>query len=139
MALDKKFLSKMKKAMPMKGKAPDEQDADPAFEIDDTEDGAGDGDVDNMSRNDSPDADADERQIARAKDGTSSEVGEGDEGSQDHEEQEGPAEEAAEHSELDDVSDDDLLHALKRRGHPAGDYMDSSEGVDEPVSKRKGY
>ena len=139
MAMDKKFLSKMKKAMPMKGNAPDEQDADPAFEIDDTEDGAGGGDVDNMSRNDSPDADADERQIARAEDGTSSEVGEGDEGTPDAEELEGPEEEKVEHANLEDRSDDDLLKELKRRGHPAGEHLDSSEGVDEPVSKRKGY
>jgi len=121
----------------MKGKMPppskDGEGADPMLEIDDTEDGAGDGDVDSRSRNDSPDAGASERTIARGKDGTLSETGEGDEGSPDHEELEGKSEKAAEADKLADCSDDDLLHELKRRGHPAGEHLDASKGVDEQV------
>lgn len=123
----------------LKGKMPpppskDGEGADPMLEIPDEEEGAGDGDVDNMSRNDSPDADSDAKTIARGKDGDLSEEGPEEEGTPDHEEREGPAEKAEERKHLKDVSSDDLLKELKRRGHPGGENSNKSEGVDEEPS-----
>jgi hypothetical protein len=128
----KKMLSKMKDAkLPPKGGKGDADGADPVFHIDDTEDGAGEGDVDNMSKNDSPDSDSDGRMIARAKDGSESKGGPSEEGSPDEEATEGPAEKKEESDHLKDVTDEDLLEELKRRGHPAGERLEASEGVDK--------
>lgn len=136
MAMNAKYMSKMKGKMPPPPSKDDEDGADPVFQIDDDEgeeSAAKDSDVDNGSDNASPDAHTDSRTVARAKDGKLSETGAEEEGTPDHEESEGPAERGAEKKELAKASDDDLLHELKRRGHPAGEHLNASKGVGKPA------
>ena len=140
MELSKEALKQMKakmKSPPPAKSAKGKSEADPMFDIPTDAPDAGDGDVDNKSRNDSADAGASAREVGRAADGDIGSSGEGDEGTPDHEETEGKHEKAAEDDKLADMSDEDLLHELKRRGHPAGEHLDKSKGVDEEASDYK--
>ncbi len=112
MKMDKKMLSKLKNKMPEKS-MPDE--SDPMFDIDEDAEHEDGGDVDNRSANAHPDAGADERTIARAKDGELSDEGEVEEmedmeAPSSHEEREGSHEKYVE-----DCSDEELEAELKKR------------------------
>ena len=135
MAMNAKMMSKLKNKMPPAGPKGAGDAADPIFSIPDDDDQEDGGDVDNSSENASPDAHEDDKTIARAKDGSLSEEGPEEEGTPDHEEREGKAEKASESKELSHLSSDDLLHELKRRGHPAGEHLDASAGVDREGEK----